>query len=71
MSFKMFDLIFMVLATVPSVCNKRHTSCGDVSLIANKAISDSYESPRHIASYLSLPIEVGGENTSFRRVVRG
>ena len=49
MSFKMFDLIFMVLATVPSVCNKRHTSCGDVSLIANKAISDSYESPRHIA----------------------
>ena len=53
MSFKMFDLIFMLLATVPSVCNKRHTSCGDASLIANTAISESYESPRHIALYVS------------------
>ena len=58
MSFKMFDLIFMPLATVPSVCNKRHTSCGDASLIANKAISDSHESSRHIAMYLSPAIEV-------------
>ena len=81
MSFKMFDLIFMLLTTVPSVCNKRHTSCGDVSLIANKAISDSYESPRHTL-YLSPAIDLksrwsgvvtcaGGENTAFRRVVRG